>query len=361
MQLNIGENIRSFRKKRNLTQEQLAEAVGVTVGAVSKWETNQSSPDINMIVLLAEFFETSIDVLLGYQLQTTHIKEAKERIKNFYQTKKYESGKLEVQKSLLKYPNCFDIVYESARFYSLHGMEQKNKEDLTYSLTLYQRTLSLIDQNTDETINEFTIQNEIGFVYATLGDLPTAISHMKKYNYDGINNSKIGLLLANNGSYDEALPFLSESLLTHSMELFRTAVGLINCYDNTKKHDLALEVIDWIQDFIHSLKKNESISFLDKLEVMLITARTLIYGESKEYQEAKDSLRKAMILAKQYDQAPDYNANKTRFYHGKDESIYDDFGETATAGVLRAIQDNESCKDILMKMWEEINNEDRID
>ena len=42
MKIRISENIRSFRKERGLTQEQLAEVFGVTVGAVSKWESGGS-------------------------------------------------------------------------------------------------------------------------------------------------------------------------------------------------------------------------------------------------------------------------------------------------------------------------------
>lgn len=70
MKINISENIRKFRKERGLTQEQLAEVLGVTVGAVSKWELGSSVPDVELIVDMAEFFDTSVDVLLGYEWQS---------------------------------------------------------------------------------------------------------------------------------------------------------------------------------------------------------------------------------------------------------------------------------------------------
>ena len=56
MEVKIAESIRTLRKKRSLTQEQLAEAMGVTVGAVSKWEKGISVPDIGLIMELADFF-----------------------------------------------------------------------------------------------------------------------------------------------------------------------------------------------------------------------------------------------------------------------------------------------------------------
>ena len=64
MTVHFSENLRELRKAHKLTQEQLAEAMGVTVGAVSKWESGASTPDIALIMDLAEFFETSVDVLL---------------------------------------------------------------------------------------------------------------------------------------------------------------------------------------------------------------------------------------------------------------------------------------------------------
>ena len=61
----LAENIRVLRKERSLTQEQLAEVLGVTTGAVYKWEAKLSQPELNMVMELADFFDTSVDVLLG--------------------------------------------------------------------------------------------------------------------------------------------------------------------------------------------------------------------------------------------------------------------------------------------------------
>ena len=66
MTLKLAENIRAFRKQRSLTQEQLAEVLGVTVGAVYKWESGQSVPELRLLVEIAYFFDTSVDVLLCY-------------------------------------------------------------------------------------------------------------------------------------------------------------------------------------------------------------------------------------------------------------------------------------------------------
>ena len=50
MQVMLAENIRAFRREKKLTQEQLAEVLGVTVGTVSKWESATSTPDVGLIM-----------------------------------------------------------------------------------------------------------------------------------------------------------------------------------------------------------------------------------------------------------------------------------------------------------------------
>ena len=61
MELTLAQNIRSYRKQRKMTQEQLSEVLGVTVGAVHKWESGLSVPELPMIVEMADFFDVSED------------------------------------------------------------------------------------------------------------------------------------------------------------------------------------------------------------------------------------------------------------------------------------------------------------
>ena len=69
--INISEKILSLRKERNLTQEALGEAVGVTPQAVSKWEKGDSLPDISIIPELCKVFNISADSLLGNEENIT--------------------------------------------------------------------------------------------------------------------------------------------------------------------------------------------------------------------------------------------------------------------------------------------------
>jgi len=61
----LSERILALRKEKGLTQEALAQQLGVSFQAVSKWENEQSCPDIALLPLLAEVFEVSVDSLFG--------------------------------------------------------------------------------------------------------------------------------------------------------------------------------------------------------------------------------------------------------------------------------------------------------
>ena len=63
----VGQNIRRFRKEKTLTQSELAELLGVSVQAVSKWETDVGMPDISQIVPLARVLDVTTDRLLGME------------------------------------------------------------------------------------------------------------------------------------------------------------------------------------------------------------------------------------------------------------------------------------------------------
>ncbi len=66
MQLDLGQKIRELRRRDGRTQEALAEALGVTSQAVSRWEANGGYPDMEMIPSIANYFGISIDELFGY-------------------------------------------------------------------------------------------------------------------------------------------------------------------------------------------------------------------------------------------------------------------------------------------------------
>lgn len=62
--MNIADRIQSLRKTKGVSQEQLADALGVSRQAVSKWESEQTTPDLEKIILMSEYFEVTTDYIL---------------------------------------------------------------------------------------------------------------------------------------------------------------------------------------------------------------------------------------------------------------------------------------------------------
>ena len=68
--MNLADRIQQLRKIRGISQEELADRIGVSRQAVSKWESGQTSPDLEKIVLLSDYFEVTTDYLLKGVLPT---------------------------------------------------------------------------------------------------------------------------------------------------------------------------------------------------------------------------------------------------------------------------------------------------
>lgn len=64
--MNFGEKILDARKKANLSQEEIAEKLNITRQTVSKWESNETVPNINQVKLLAKIYKISLEELLNY-------------------------------------------------------------------------------------------------------------------------------------------------------------------------------------------------------------------------------------------------------------------------------------------------------
>ena len=74
MDMTLGKRIGQLRRKKGITQEELAGSMGVSAQAVSKWENDQTCPDINLLPKLAKHLDTTVDYLLGMKEQEPPVK-----------------------------------------------------------------------------------------------------------------------------------------------------------------------------------------------------------------------------------------------------------------------------------------------
>ena len=106
--MQIGEVIRTYRKKQNLTQEEMANRLGVSAPAVNKWENGSSLPDISMLAPVARLLEITPDILLSFQEDVSQeeinqiVREVDEK---FRKEESYEDIFQFVKKKIARYPN----------------------------------------------------------------------------------------------------------------------------------------------------------------------------------------------------------------------------------------------------------------
>ena len=120
--LHIADTIARLRKEKKMTQEELADFIGVTKASVSKWENGQSLPDILLLPQLAAFFGISLDDLFGYEPQLS-----KEQIQHLYSgftaafaKRPFEEVFAEVRAAAKQYYACYPLLLQLCVLYLNH-------------------------------------------------------------------------------------------------------------------------------------------------------------------------------------------------------------------------------------------------
>lgn len=127
MSSTMGQIIKDLRKKNGFTQEELAERLGVTYQAVSKWENDTGMPDISQVVPLASIFGVSTDMLFGIA-DTTENEEAWKIVQHAGGIEKY--GEVET------YLNAYDVLLDGLKKYPNNLIIMINCMHLGISLSL---------------------------------------------------------------------------------------------------------------------------------------------------------------------------------------------------------------------------------
>jgi transcriptional regulator with XRE-family HTH domain len=115
-EINISMVIAAKRKEKGVTQDELAEFIGVSKASVSKWETAQSYPDITLLPQLAAYFNISIDELIGYlpQMTTQDIRKTYHRLADDFGKKPFDQVLSECRMVIKKYYSCYPLLLKMA-------------------------------------------------------------------------------------------------------------------------------------------------------------------------------------------------------------------------------------------------------
>lgn len=139
---NIGEHILRFRRKKGITQEALADFVGVTKTSVSKWETGTTLPDIQILPELAAYFDVTIDELIGYKstLSKEQICFQYHRLAEVFGHKEFSEALDECSQMIKKYYSCYPFLQQMVILLLNHmglatnEQEQNRAQELSFAL-----------------------------------------------------------------------------------------------------------------------------------------------------------------------------------------------------------------------------------
>ena len=143
MSTNFSNNFRAMRKQRNLTQEQIAEALSVSCQAISKWETNSSCPDISLLPIIADYFGVSVDFLIGHDTskQLEEIDNVCKFAENLFAEKRYVEAVPVLREMLIKHPGNEKLMYKLA--WALSGTLRESEENYDEAILLYHKILEI--------------------------------------------------------------------------------------------------------------------------------------------------------------------------------------------------------------------------
>ena len=338
MKLKLSENIKKYRKEMNLTQEGLAEAFGVTVGAVSKWESGNTVPDIMTMMDLADFFNVSMDILLGYNISSKTIKDISDRIIRLAENQKYMEAMSEAEKALVRYPASFKIVRACAFLYAILYTVNGKEEDAKKSIALHEKALTLLSQNDNPNFNEFTIRMNIAKLKIVI-DSEGALAEFNKINYLGIADIDIARLLYKKGETDEALERYTKAFFYNLMKDLDLSLNMslaIASRGTKKDFREACDLIDRSIAYSDSASLGKNC-YTSKLKAILLIIKALALSCLTEYESMKSTIDEAYALAKKYDANPNNSFSSfIKFWHAKEDFkplVSDDLGQSAVRSI----------------------------
>jgi len=126
--INIAKVIISKRKEKGITQDELANFIGVSKSSVSKWETGQCYPDIVYLPQLATYFNVSLDDLMSYEPQMTNedISELYKELANELAVKPYDEVFNRCREIVKKYFSCYPLLCRIGLLYTNYGITSKD-------------------------------------------------------------------------------------------------------------------------------------------------------------------------------------------------------------------------------------------
>ena len=189
--MNIGTNIYSLRKERKITQAGLAEKLGVSEQAVSKWENNQCAPDVSLFPIIADFFGVSIDRIFGYH--TSSYTDEVEAIMKAADDSMDTYKEIEIiGEGLKKFPNSPDLkIYLAFSLSMVNRMSNDEKERKEAVKKAIRLCTEVVDTCGDSKQVDRAL-NMLRRIYCEIGEYEKAVEAVEKISANGFRQKLIG-------------------------------------------------------------------------------------------------------------------------------------------------------------------------
>ena len=243
----LGENLKKLRKEKNLTQEQLADVLGVSPQAVSRWESGITYPDITMLPTIANYFDITLDDLVGMD----KIKDESNIDKIFDEHRiNFSKGRVDknielLGKALKRYPKNEQLLFCYAA--ALASCMEKNGQKLTEN-EIRQNTLEaikvgerLLESCTDLSLKISTIK-ELSFYYNRVGEKEKAVTLAESLPDIWQCSTTI---LDNFYTGEKRKRFLQDAILSYADALYHAVIPLadLNYQNNELTTEERIEII----------------------------------------------------------------------------------------------------------------------
>ena len=303
----MGQIIKNLRKGRGFTQEELAERLGVTYQAISKWENDSGMPDISQIVPLATIFDVSTDFLFGMD-NTSETEEALKIVSSADSIQEY--GKLDT------YLKAYDILLDGLKKYPNNYMITYNCMNLGVSLSLPDNGWIYAGERAEAIIHEtirqanFIISNSknvsdilwarqnLVFLYSATKKFDLATTEARNFpvRTDLTLYSTMAIVNEYMGNYERQATYLCSDI-DYSLQAFENNIACLGkAYYNDEKYAEAIEVYERFFEVMNVIFKNECpppYHDFDSGDCYLLLAQA--YFAIGESEKAMDSVERSIM------------------------------------------------------------------
>ena len=315
--LNISSKITAFRKEKSATQEQLADYVGVSVAAVSKWETNQSYPDITLLPSIADFFEVSIDSLLDYSI-TDPAEKLKELHKIAFEASSsgaYNKYLPTILDGLKKYPNDFTLLETAGglldnKRYS-YDDEESRKKGALQAIQYFEKAIRCA-KTEPEKKNIVWVKKNMTSIYSSIGEYETAMGKLLEINQNGAYNAEVADLKYKMGEKKECKKILQHQLWQTAFGFWQITGRLANCYEDEGNLEMSLEAQKFHALFLSAFTW-DTPNYADDICAVSYLEAAKYCQKLKKTDEMWKNISKSVYHAVRFDEKPSYKTLDIKF------------------------------------------------